>query len=259
MREASGVEGAKPERGSRRLVVANWKMNKTRPEAIASRDALAGRLPDRGDVEVAVAPPFPFLADLADSGGRWALAAQNCSSESSGAYTGEVSAAMLASCGCRYVILGHSERRKYFGEGETTLAAKLERAREAGLVPIFCVGETLGERESGLTGEVLRRQVEALERDPRSAPLVVAYEPVWAIGTGRNATAEQAEETIGRLRELVGARDSLRVLYGGSVTPANAAELAARPAISGFLVGGASLDPAGFSEICRLTGPTGPV
>jgi len=242
-----------------RLVVANWKMNKTRPEAIACRDALAGRLPDRADGEVAVAPPFPFLDDLADPEGRWALAAQNCSSESAGAFTGEVSAAMLASCGCRYVILGHSERRKYFGEAEAMLAAKLARARDAGLVPIFCVGETLAEREGGLTEEVLRRQVEALERDSRETPLVVAYEPVWAIGTGRNATAEQAEETIGRLRELVGARASLRVLYGGSVTPGNAAELAARPAISGFLVGGASLDPAGFSEICRLTGPTGPV
>ncbi len=256
MREASGVEGVKPERGSR-LVVANWKMNKTRPEAIACRDALAGLLVDRGDVEVAVAPPFPFLADLA--GGRWALAAQNCSSEAAGAFTGEVSAAMLASCGCRYVILGHSERRKYFGEAETTLASKLDRAREAGLVPIFCVGETLAEREAGLTGEVLRRQVEALERDPRGAPLVVAYEPVWAIGTGRNATPQQAEETIGRVRELVGARAPFRVLYGGSVTPGNAAELAERPGISGFLVGGASLDPAGFIEICRLTAPTGPV
>ncbi len=258
MREASGVEGVKPERGSR-LVVANWKMNKTRGEAIACRDALAGLLDKRTGVEVAVAPPFPFLSDLADPENRWALAAQNCSSEASGAFTGEVSAAMLASCGCRYVILGHSERRKYFGEAETTLAAKLARARDAGLVPIFCVGETLAQREAGLTEEILRRQVEALERDPGGAPLVAAYEPVWAIGTGKNATPEQAEETIGRLRELLGSRASLRVLYGGSVTPGNAAELAARPGISGFLVGGASLDPTGFSEICRLTAPTAAV
>ncbi len=243
-----------PAGAGRRFVVANWKMNKTRSEAAECRDALGRLLDDRPRAaEIAVAPPFPFLADLADAHGRWSVAGQNCASARSGAYTGEVSAAMLASCGCRYVILGHSERRKYFGEDETILAAKLERAREASLVPIFCVGETLAEREAGLTNEVLRRQVEALERDPDGAPLVVAYEPVWAIGTGRNAAPEQAEETIGELRALLRSRESLRVLYGGSVTPDNAADLASRPGISGFLVGGASLDPAGFSAICRLT------
>ena len=236
-----------------RLLVANWKMNKTRPEAIACREEFARQIGGLGTVEVSIAPPFPFLSDVADPKGRWSTAGQNCSSERAGAYTGEVSAAMLASCGCRYVIIGHSERRKYFGESETTLASKVERAREANLVPIFCVGETLAEREGGLTGEVLRRQVEALERDPADAPLVAAYEPVWAIGTGRNATPDQAEETIGYLRGLLGRRNGLRVLYGGSVTPGNAADLAARPGISGFLVGGASLDPTGFSEICRLT------
>jgi triosephosphate isomerase len=203
-------------------------------------------------VEVAVAPPFPFLADLADSGGRWALAAQNCSSEPSGAYTGEVSAAMLASCGCRYVILGHSERRKYFGEGETTLAAKLERAREAGLVPIFCVGETLGERESGLTGEVLRRQVEALERDPRSAPLVVAYEPVWAIGTGRAASARDAGSARVALAELLSGHRDVRILYGGSVTSENARELLKASGMDGFLIGGASLKASTFTRIAGL-------
>ncbi|HWC65895.1 MAG TPA: triose-phosphate isomerase [Thermoanaerobaculia bacterium] len=237
-----------------RLVVANWKMNKTRPEAVACRDDLAGRIGGLRETEVSIAPPFPFLADLADPRGRWSTAGQNCSSERAGAYTGEVSAAMLASCGCRYVIIGHSERRKYFGEKETTLAAKVERAREAGLVPIFCVGETLAEREAGLTEEVLRRQVEGLERDPAAASLVAAYEPVWAIGTGRNATPDQAEETIGYLRGLLGTRADLRILYGGSVTPENAANLASRKQIDGFLVGGASLDPSGFSEICRLTG-----
>jgi len=242
-----------------RLVVANWKMNKTRPEAVACRDELARRVGSLGAVEISIAPAFPFLADVADPEGRWSTAGQNCSSERSGAFTGEVSAAMLASCGCRYVIIGHSERRKYFGESETTLAAKVERAREAGLVPIFCVGETLAEREAGLTEEVLRRQAEALERDPRDAALVAAYEPVWAIGTGRNATPEQAEETIGYLRGLLGRGDGLRVLYGGSVTPENARNLAVRRGIDGFLVGGASLDPSGFSEICRLTGPGAPV
>jgi triosephosphate isomerase len=233
-----------------RLVVANWKMNKTRVEAVSCREEFARRFGDLRGTEVSIAPPFPFLSDVADPQGRWSTAGQNCSSERVGAFTGEVSAEMLASCGCRYVIIGHSERRKYFGEKETMLAAKVERAREAGLVPIFCVGETLAERESGLTEEVLRRQVEALERDPRGAPLVVAYEPVWAIGTGRNATPEQAEETIGYIRELLGDRKSLWILYGGSVTPGNAVDLAARRGVDGFLVGGASLDPAAFAAIC---------
>jgi triosephosphate isomerase len=237
-----------------RLVVANWKMNKTRPEAVACRDDLAARIGELRDTEISIAPPFPFLLDLADPRGRWSTAGQNCASERAGAYTGEVSAAMLASCGCRYVIIGHSERRKYFGEKETTLAAKVERARESELVPIFCVGETLAEREAGLTEEVLRRQIEALERDPAAAPLVAAYEPVWAIGTGRNATPDQADETIGYLRGLLGSRAELRILYGGSVTPENAGDLAARRGVDGFLVGGASLDPAAFASICRSCG-----
>jgi len=235
-----------PEREPRgRLVVANWKMNKTRPEALAFRESFR---PAFAGVEIAIAPPFPYLSDLAD-GNRWALAGQDCSAERSGAFTGEVSAAMLASCGCRYVVLGHSERRRHFGERETLLAGKVARAREAGLIPIFCVGETLEEREEGLTNEVLRRQSEALERDDASLPLVVAYEPVWAIGTGRNATPDQAEETIDDLRGILAPRRP-RALYGGSVTPDNAAALAARPGISGFLVGGASLDPAVFETIC---------
>ena len=248
----SGEAGRESRR--RPLLVANWKMNKTRPEAAACRDAFAGRIGSAGDADIVIAPPFPFFAEVADPEGRWALAGQNCSSEPSGAYTGEVSAAMLASCGCRYVIVGHSERRKYFAESETALAAKVARAREAGLVPIFCVGETLAEREAGVAREILRRQLEALERDP-DEPLVVAYEPVWAIGTGRNATPEEAGDMIGYLRERLAARSDLRLLYGGSVTSANAAELSARPGISGFLVGGASLDPTGFLEICRLTAP----
>ena len=229
----------------RHFVVANWKMNKTRPEALAFRDSFRREF---AGVEVGIAPPFPFLSDLAD-GNRWALAGQDCSAEKPGAFTGEVSAAMLASCGCRYVILGHSERRRNFHEGEVLLARKLARAREAALVPIFCVGETLEQRDEGLTNEVLRRQTEALERDPPGLPLVVAYEPVWAIGTGRTASPEQAEETIGHLRGLLASRRP-RILYGGSVTPENAAALAAREGISGFLVGGASLDAAAFASIC---------
>jgi len=233
-----------------RLVVANWKMNKTRPEALAFRDRFAPEAQRIVGVEIAIAPPFPFLTDLEPGGRKWALSGQDCSAQASGPYTGEVSAAMLASCGCRYVILGHSERRRNFAEGETQLAPKVARAREAGLTPIFCVGETLAEREDGLTNEVLRRQTEALERDPAGRPLVVAYEPVWAIGTGRNASPEQAEETIGHLRTFLDGRSDLRVLYGGSVTSDNAGALARRRGIDGFLVGGASLDFAAFAAIC---------
>ena len=238
----------------RRLIVANWKMNKIRAEAVAFRERLSSE-PEIPGIEIAIAPPFPFLTELEPSGGAWSLSGQDCSAHASGAFTGEVSAAMLASCGCRYVILGHSERRKNFAEGEMLLAAKLARAREAGLTPIFCVGETLGEREDGLTNEVLRRQSEALENDPAERPLVVAYEPVWAIGTGRNASPGQAEETIGHLRALLGSRSDLRILYGGSVTPDNAGALARRRGVDGFLVGGASLELGAFAAICAACGP----
>ena len=250
MREPSGVEGVKPERG-RRLIVANWKMNKTRPEALAFRDAFGRESESLGGVEVAIAPPYPYLSDLASPAGGWSLAGQDCSAEARGAFTGEVSAEMLASCGCRYVIVGHSERRKHFHESGALLSGKLRQARQAGLVPIFCVGETLEERREGLTREVLRRQIEAAENDPADAPLVVAYEPVWAIGTGQNATPKQAEETIADIRNLLAGRANLRVLYGGSVTAENAASLASREGIAGFLVGGASLDSPGFARICR--------
>ena len=251
MREPSGVEGVKPERGRRHLIVANWKMNKTRPEALAFRDTFAREAEALGGVEIAIAPPYPFLPDLESSGGAWSLAGQDCSAEARGAFTGEVSAEMLASCGCRYVILGHSERRKHFHESGALLSGKLRQARQAGLVPIFCVGETLEERREGLTREVLRRQVEATENDPPEAPIVVAYEPVWAIGTGQNATPAQAQESIADIRTLLAGRADLRVLYGGSVTAENASSLASRKGIEGFLVGGASLDSPGFAGICR--------
>ena len=238
----------------RHLIVANWKMNKTRAEALAFRDSFLPQAAALGGVEIAIAPPYPFLTDLGAPEGRWSLAGQDCSAEARGAFTGEVSAEMLASCGCRYVIVGHSERRKHFHESGALLAGKLRRAREAGLVPIFCIGETLEERREGLTREVLRRQIEAAENHPSSAPLVVAYEPVWAIGTGQNATPEQAEESIADIRALFPGRPDLAVLYGGSVTGDNAAELGSREGISGFLVGGASLDSLGFARICRSCG-----
>ncbi len=233
------------------LAVANWKMNKTRAEALAFRDAFSRRAAALSGVEIAIAPAFPFLAEAADPGGRWALSGQDCSGEKGGAFTGEVSSAMLASCGCRYVILGHSERRLRFGENTPLLSRKLARAREAGLTPVFCVGETLAEREAGATLDVLAAQLSALAEDPGGEALAVAYEPVWAIGTGCNAAPEQAEEAMRSIRRALAARTGgLRLLYGGSVTPDNAAALAAQPSVNGFLVGGASLDPESFSRIC---------
>ena len=237
--------------GMKSLFVANWKMNKTRPEALQFRETLSSNAASLDEAELVVAPPFPFLIELFDSEGRWSTAGQNCSAEAAGAFTGEVSAAMLASCGCRYVILGHSERRRYFGESEPVLGFKLERARQAGLVPIFCVGETLHERREGLTREVLVRHLEALENDPSDLPLVVAYEPVWAIGTGQNASPEQAAGAIGEIRSMLSGRSQLRVLYGGSVSAENAGSLLRQAGIDGFLIGGASLDAKSFCSICQ--------
>jgi triosephosphate isomerase len=236
-----------------RLVVANWKMNKLASEVRAFRDAFAGETATISGIEISVAPAFPFFADAADAAGRWSLCGQNCSSERSGAFTGEVSAAMLADAGCRYVILGHSERRKYFGETAGLLAIKLDRAREAGLVPIFCIGETLEEREAGSTEAVLRRQMDALAEDPPEKPLVVAYEPVWAIGTGRNAAPGQAAEAAARIRGLLSRRKQLTILYGGSVTAENASLLTGSEEIGGFLVGGASLSSREMAAICRAS------
>src|SRR6185295_11362497 len=185
------------------------------------------------------------------------VAAQNMHEESRGAFTGEVAAPMLTELGVEGVILGHSERRGLFGETDEALARKVPAALEAGLTPILCVGETEAQRERSQTEVVLRRQLEAdlaQTPDPRLAEMVIAYEPVWAIGTGRYATPEQAEEAIAFIRSLVSDRDevagdTVRVLYGGSVTPDNAAELLGREAIDGALVGGASLDPDNFAAI----------
>ena len=229
------------------FVAANWKMHKTVSEAVAFARALAPRVAVLDDVEIAVAPPFT------------ALAAQNVHFEKSGAFTGEVSVAMLAELGCRYVIVGHSERRQLFGETDEIVAKKLRAVQAAGLRPILCVGELLVEREAGRTFDVLRRQLAGslAESDPaRADELVVAYEPVWAIGTGRTATPELAQEAHAyirtRLADRFGARASrIRLQYGGSVKPENCSELLAQPDIDGALVGGASLDPEAFSAIIR--------
>jgi triosephosphate isomerase len=232
------------------LFVANWKMNKTRGEAAAFSRELGEIVGERDTgVELVVAPPFTALDSSRDPRGRWSLAGQNVAAEDHGAYTGEVSARMLADAGCRYVLVGHSERRRLFGEESGVLARKLARVREAGLTPIYCLGETETEREEGLTATVLVAQVETLERDPGDAPLVVAYEPVWAIGTGKAATAEDAESARVHLAELLSARRDVRILYGGSVTAENARELLKTCRVDGFLIGGASLKPETFAAI----------
>ena len=242
------------------LVCANWKMHKTVAEAVAFAGALGSLAAVRG-VEVAIAPPFTALAALRDAlaGTPIALAAQNAHFEKLGAFTGEISVGMLAELGVRYVILGHSERRQLFAESDEVVARKVAAVHAAGLRPILCVGELLAERESGRTFDVLARQISgSLGGADRSLGdgLVVAYEPVWAIGTGRTATPAQAQEAHAflrvRLADRFGAAASgIRIQYGGSVKPENAAELLAQRDIDGALVGGASLDPESFSAIIR--------
>lgn len=237
----------------RPLFVANWKMHKTRDEARAYGTRLAERLaPGAPGVELVVAPPFTLLDAARDPLGRWALAAQNAASHAQGAFTGEVSARMLAEAGCKYAIVGHSERRRLYGETPAALSEKLARVREAGLLPIYCLGETHEERGDGLTDAVLAAQVETMSADPPGASLVVAYEPVWAIGTGVAATPADAARSAETLRRLLAGRSDLRLLYGGSVTPANARELMKGSGMDGFLIGGASLDPEAFASIAGI-------
>ncbi len=242
---------------SRRLVVANWKMYRTPAAslALAERVFAAGLAPG---VDVALAPSFGALERvgkrLADT--PVTLAAQDVSPEKEGAFTGEVSAASLKERGVSCCIVGHSERRERHGERGALLARKIERLAEAGIAPLYCVGETRSERDGGRTAEVLKAQLAAFDGMKAPPPgLALAYEPVWAIGTGLAATPEMAEEAHGLLREAlaarwgVGAAGSIRILYGGSVTAANAAALFARRGVDGGLVGGASLDPAAFAAI----------
>jgi triosephosphate isomerase (TIM) len=242
------------------LFAANWKMHKTRPETAAFLDAFLpvaeGRL---ARVELTVCPPFTSLQTAVErcAGTEVRVGAQNMHFERQGAFTGEVSAGMLAELGVEAVVLGHSERRQLFGETDDALARKVPAALAGGLIPILCVGETLAEREAEATEGVLRRQIEADLAEVGNAGLaaiVIAYEPVWAIGTGKNATVDQAADAIALIRSLVAARDAaaaeaIRILYGGSVKPGNAAELLAPEDIDGALVGGASLDPDDFAAI----------
>ena len=246
------------------LIAANWKMHKTVGEAEEFIAALLPQVTTADSVEIAVCPPFLALQALVDSarGSRVAVYAQNMHQEREGAFTGEVSASMLVDVGVEGVILGHSERRQYFGETDKALAQKVPAALDAGLVPILCVGETDDEREAGDTERKLRHQVQedlAAVPEERLGAVVIAYEPIWAIGTGRVATPEQAQDAIAFVRALVGDRsqehaERVRVLYGGSVNEGNAPELLALPDVDGALVGGASLDPRSFAAIVAAAG-----
>jgi triosephosphate isomerase len=247
------------------LVAGNWKMHGSRAENASLVGALLDLLPAGKRVEVLVCPPFPYLLEtgrlLKDSGVQ--LGAQSvCADAQQGAFTGEVSAAMLKDVGCRYVLVGHSERRQLYGESDALVARKFVAAQSQRLVPILCVGETLEEREREQTLAVVSRQLEAVlavSGVQALASAVIAYEPVWAIGTGRTASGEQAQEVHAMIRAKVAGLDatiggSVRILYGGSVKASNAQELFAMPDIDGGLVGGASLKADEFARICAGAG-----
>ncbi len=241
------------------LIAGNWKMHETIAEAEQLIAALLPALSTVSGVDVAICPPFLALQAMVEStrGSRVQVYAQNMHHAPEGAYTGEVAAPMLTEVGVHGVLLGHSERREMFGESDRELAQKLPVALDAGLTPVLCVGETEDERERGDTERKLRHQVQedlAHVPDDQLGDLVIAYEPIWAIGTGQVATPEQAEEAIGFIRALVADRapeqaERTRLLYGGSVNPDNAAELLALPDVDGALVGGASLDATSFAAI----------
>ena len=244
----------------RKLVVGNWKMNGNRAANAELLAALKSAEP--WAAEVAVCVPSPYLGDVALSlqGGAIGWGAQDCSAFESGAYTGEVSAAMLAEFGCRYVLTGHSERRAYHGESDQLVADKAKAALAHRLTPIVCVGETLAERDAGHTDSVVKRQLSAVIHTLAHciSQIVVAYEPVWAIGTGRTATPEQAQAVHALLRAQLKAATEhaagMKILYGGSVKADNAATLFAQADIDGGLIGGASLKAADFAAICRAAG-----
>ncbi len=241
------------------LVAGNWKMHKTEAEAEEYIQALLPRVSALAGVDLAICVPFTDLRAIVDSarGSPVQVYAQNMHAEPAGAYTGEISAPMLCELGVQGVVLGHSERRELFGETDRALAAKVPAALAAGLAPILCVGETESERDDGATQRKLRQQVRddlASVPDERLTDVAIAYEPIWAIGTGRVASPEQAQEAIAFIRALIADRDAaaaerVRILYGGSVKPENAAELLELPDVDGALVGGASLQADSFAAI----------
>ncbi len=243
----------------RKLVVGNWKMNGSR---VANAELLAAVMAARPfGLDVAVCPPAVYLSEVAATlaGGDIRWGAQDVSSHEPGAYTGELSAAMLQELGCRYAIVGHSERRAYHAESDALVAQKAQAALARGVTPIVCVGETLAEREAGQTEAVVKRQLSVVIHTLAhcAAEMVVAYEPVWAIGTGRTASPEQAqavhEVLRAQLQAATGRADQMTILYGGSVKADNAAQLFVQPDIDGGLIGGAALKAADFIAICRAS------
>ncbi len=248
------------------VVVGNWKLNKTLAESLNLVTELKNQLATVRDVEIGVAPVYVSLAAVAKrlEDSNIGVAAQNCYLEASGAFTGEVSAPLLVDAGCKYAIIGHSERRQFFGETDATVQRKVRAALDAGLVVILCVGESEAERDANQTMDRVAAQVRAgissVEREEASH-LIVAYEPIWAIGTGRTATPAQAQEVHAEIRALLeaglgAAGSEIRIQYGGSVKPANAAELMSQPDIDGALVGGASLKAADFAAIIKASRPS---
>ena len=247
------------------IIAANWKMNMTPSETAAFLDPFLKTFPEATSVDIVIAPPFVSLAKASEtitSNPAVALSAQNMSHEASGAFTGETSAAMLKEVGCDYVILGHSERRSLYGEDDMVINKKVHATLAAGLKPILCIGESLEERDGGQLEFVLSQQLEgslAGISAGQMAEIVIAYEHVWAIGTGRTASPEQAQETQAFVRSVLATlfgsdvAGATRIQYGGSVKPGNAAELIGQPDIDGFLVGGASLDPTSFAEIVKAS------
>lgn len=246
----------------KKIIAGNWKMYKTPSEAARLVQALKVKVVNIRQTEMVVCPPFVSLAAVRDglASSNVKLGAQNIFWENEGAFTGEISAPMLIDAGCQYVIIGHSERRQYFHETNVSVNRRLKAALASGLEVIFCVGETLQQRDGGTTFQVIGTQLlEGLQDIPSESMqhVVVAYEPVWAIGTGRNASPEQAQEAHRFIRDKIAdsysrpVADHLRILYGGSVKPANADELLRQPDVDGALVGGASLDAASFAEIIK--------
>ncbi|MDD2963159.1 MAG: triose-phosphate isomerase [Bacteroidales bacterium] len=248
-----------------KILAGNWKMNKTFGEAEELIDEIADQLskkPVNSDVQIIICPPFPYLEMIRDLSEECDIqvGAQNLSQFEAGAYTGEVSAAMLSSMQIGYCIIGHSERRQYFGETDEIIAAKIKQALNEDIFPIFCCGENLTERESGRHFEVVQKQVEAALSDlpaDKAYMIIIAYEPVWAIGTGKVASPEQAQEMHAFIRKLVAYKfgeefaENLSILYGGSCNPSNAAELFKQPDVDGGLIGGASLKAADFIKIAH--------
>jgi len=245
------------------VVAGNWKMYKTARQAAETVRSLAGLVTGVQGVEVVICPPFTALAAAVEAakGSLVAIGAQDCHWEKEGAFTGEVAVPMIADLGCSHCIVGHSERRQFFGETDAAVDKKVDAVLAQGLSCIACVGETLAEREAGQTFAVLERQVRGgLTRHLTSPRLVIAYEPVWAIGTGKTATPAQAQEAHAFIRGVVAqaanpaAAQGVRILYGGSVKPDNIAAIMAQPDVDGGLVGGASLDAASFAKIVRFRG-----